>query len=141
MKTLSQTNQRFILLFATAFVGTLAGYLINQLPSIPSFKYKDQIVIGGVTFLTLVSSFFAYKAYKFSLEKDQNISDNIHLAVSSPFEHQRRSRILAQLKQEYILSHDGLTPAFLAGLEPIPTDWLEQRLIELGETWRQESYY
>lgn len=53
----------------------------------------------------------------------------------------RRQALLARLRQEYLLGHDGLTPAMLAGTEPIPSDWVERRLEELGEPWRQQAYW
>lgn len=38
--------------------------------------------------------------------------------------------LLAQLRNEYILSHDGISPAMMAGTEPIPQEWLDRRLSE-----------
>lgn len=52
----------------------------------------------------------------------------------------RRSILLAKLRQKYILSHDGLTSGMLAGLDPLPKDWVEAHLKAMGETWRQERY-
>ncbi len=51
-------------------------------------------------------------------------------------ENARRDTLLARLRQEYILSHDGITPAMAAGLENPPIEWTNQRLQQLGETWR-----
>jgi hypothetical protein len=56
-------------------------------------------------------------------------------------EQQRRRLILAQLRQLYILSHDGLSAEILSGVAPLPKDWVEQKLKERGETWRQDQYY
>ncbi len=50
-------------------------------------------------------------------------------------EQDRRDRILQLLRQEYILSHDNISPAMMAGLEMPPADWLNRRLHELGEGW------
>lgn len=52
----------------------------------------------------------------------------------------RRKRILALLHREYILSHDNLSPGMLAGTEPLPKEWVESRLRQLAETWRQGEY-
>jgi predicted nucleotide-binding protein len=45
-----------------------------------------------------------------------------------------RGQRMAQLRQEYILSHDNLSSSMLAGTEPLPSDWLRRRLRELGLT-------
>lgn len=54
-------------------------------------------------------------------------------------EFQRRSRLLAQLRQLYVLSHDGLSSEMLAGVDPLPKPWVEKQLAKMGETWRQMS--
>jgi predicted nucleotide-binding protein len=45
-----------------------------------------------------------------------------------------RATLMGRLRQEYILSHDELTPALLAGTEPLPIEWVEQRLRELRQS-------
>lgn len=52
----------------------------------------------------------------------------------------RRHHVLAQLRQLYIVSHDGLSAEILAGTAPLPKDWTEQKLKELGEMWSLDSY-
>lgn len=47
----------------------------------------------------------------------------------------RRRQLLKTLSREYILSHDNLSPALLAGTEWPPLDWMNKRLKELGENW------
>jgi hypothetical protein len=39
------------------------------------------------------------------------------------------------LGREYILSHDQLSPALIAGIEEPPANWINQRLAQLGEKW------
>lgn len=51
-------------------------------------------------------------------------------------EYHRRALLLGKLSQEYILSHDGISPALAAGTEPVPADWMNQRLEQMGEAWR-----
>jgi|GEM_PF-6923130 thiol:disulfide interchange protein len=51
---------------------------------------------------------------------------------------QRRYRILKALRQEYILSHDNISPQMMAGIEMPPKEWINKRLQELGESWRYE---
>lgn len=51
---------------------------------------------------------------------------------------QRRTELLSKLRNYYILSHDGISPSMIAGLEDTPVDWTNQELAKLGETWRVE---
>jgi hypothetical protein len=55
-------------------------------------------------------------------------------------EGQRRAGVLASLHREWVLSHDGITSAMLAGTEPLPKAWVEGRLKQLGESWQQPEY-
>jgi hypothetical protein len=48
----------------------------------------------------------------------------------------RRNILIGKLYQEYILSNDGLSPALLAGTEPVSADWMNKRLAQMGESWR-----
>jgi hypothetical protein len=48
----------------------------------------------------------------------------------------RRARLLETLRREYILDHDNLSSALLAGTEQPPAAWVNQRLKQLGETWK-----
>lgn len=47
----------------------------------------------------------------------------------------RRRNVLALLRNEYILSHNKLSPALLSGAEQPPTEWINARLKELNEKW------
>jgi hypothetical protein len=47
--------------------------------------------------------------------------------------------LYGKLRQEYILSHDGISPALIAGTESIPEDWINKRLAELGHFWRVKN--
>lgn len=64
-------------------------------------------------------------------EKEQAISQA---------EYKRRRRLLAMLRQHYLLSHDGVSPEMMSGLEPMPTVWVDRQLESMGETWRQDIY-
>jgi len=48
---------------------------------------------------------------------------------------ERRKRILALLRNEYVLSHSSVSAGILSGEEPPPADWTNQRLKDLGESW------
>jgi hypothetical protein len=52
-----------------------------------------------------------------------------------PTEAGRRKSVLALLRNEYILSHDKVSPGLIAGIEPLPSEWVNSRLRELGEKW------
>ena len=52
---------------------------------------------------------------------------------------QHRDAVLAKLRSLYILSHDGITPAMMAGLENPPAEWTNIELAKMGEAWRVAS--
>ena len=56
-------------------------------------------------------------------------------------EESRRSRLLAQLRRQYILSHDGIKPEIIAGTAPLPRDWVLQQLRKRGESWEPDEHY
>jgi hypothetical protein len=47
----------------------------------------------------------------------------------------RRKSVLTALRNEYILTHDNLSPALIAGTDQPPADWINSRLKQLGEKW------
>jgi hypothetical protein len=57
------------------------------------------------------------------------------LSGSDDPEVKRRRAILLALRNEYILSHEVVSTAMMAGLEWPPADWTNDRLRQLGETW------
>jgi hypothetical protein len=44
--------------------------------------------------------------------------------------------VVEKLRQEYIHSHEDLAPALIARTEPVPDDWMNNRLAELGVPFR-----
>ena len=54
-------------------------------------------------------------------------------------EMQRRRGIEIALRSEYILHHENVPPGLLAGTEFPPSDWVNKRLVELGEKWKVED--
>ena len=62
-------------------------------------------------------------------------------AEAEKAEQLRRRQLLAQLRQQYLLSHDGITPELASGLAPLPKEWIEEQLQKLGESWRQNEYF
>jgi|ERR1043165_944063 hypothetical protein len=63
--------------------------------------------------------------------------------VSTPSEKEvvRRQKILAALRNEYVLSHDNVSTAVMSGVQSPPADWVNGRLKELGEKWRIGDQY
>lgn len=59
-----------------------------------------------------------------------------HSVVPKQDEVTRRTALLEHLRQEYILSHDNISPALMAGTEQPPSEWINKRLNEMGEKWR-----
>jgi hypothetical protein len=50
-------------------------------------------------------------------------------------EMKRREDIVTMLRGQYILQHDNVSPGVLEGTEPLPADWLNRKVHELGEKW------
>ncbi len=55
-------------------------------------------------------------------------------------EQQHRSTLLKRLKGEYIMAHPNVSDRIIIGTEPLPKEWVEKRLGEMGEIWRQDIY-
>lgn len=51
----------------------------------------------------------------------------------------RRSDVLRGICTEYLQRFPQDAPFINAGLEQVPTDWLNQRLVEMGERWRVDG--
>lgn len=52
----------------------------------------------------------------------------------------RQEKILTKLHTEYLLTHKDVPPMIQAKTEPLPNDWVERRLTEMGEGWRWTHY-
>jgi hypothetical protein len=48
----------------------------------------------------------------------------------------RERDVIRRLHAEYIESHPDVSAALIAGLAPLPAEWVEKRLQEMGETFR-----
>lgn len=62
-------------------------------------------------------------------------------AATEKAEQLRRRQLLSRLRQQYLLSHDGITPELASGMAPLPKQWVEEQLHKLGESWRQDEYF
>lgn len=54
---------------------------------------------------------------------------------SNHVEYNRRIKLLIEIRKEYILQFPSDEPYILAGVDPIPIDWINQRLAEMCESW------
>jgi len=52
----------------------------------------------------------------------------------------RQHRVLTKLHAEYLLTEKDVPPRIQAKTEPLPNDWVERRLTEMGEGWRWTHY-
>lgn len=66
-----------------------------------------------------------------------------HSDLSTPGQNEivRRQKILAALRNEYVLSHDNVSPAVMSGIQSPPAEWVNQRLKALGEKWTIGEQY
>jgi len=51
----------------------------------------------------------------------------------------RRAELLRKITSKYMLDHDGISSAMMAGLELAPANYLNDSLKKLGEKWRVHS--
>jgi len=136
MAKLSKPQQQPLLLFTGTVLGLFVGYLINQLPNIPDFPNKAQIVIGSVTLLTLISFFVAWKLARLDGEG----------SVDKPLksvDQQSRKKLLERLRKTWIsgvleksLYHEARVELVLKDQmqETLPPGTrVIQKLNELGE--------
>lgn len=54
-------------------------------------------------------------------------------------EYDRRLKLLVQFRNEYRARFPEEVPYIDAGVDLVPTDWINQRLLECGESWRVEA--
>lgn len=53
-------------------------------------------------------------------------------------EYERRLRVLTQVREEYMKAFPDDVKFIQAGIDPVPLNWVNKRLEELGEAWRVE---
>jgi hypothetical protein len=134
-----------ILLLALAGLGYL---MPDQVKRIESSKALRRIV---------ASVFFVFAALTIVLnEVDRIDKDNKQQEVSGTLrevsstegeilkdiledkdmpEVERRKHVLRILRDEYVRSHSNISAGILSGDEPLPADWTNHRLRELGQSW------
>ena len=90
------------------------------------------IPLGALLLFVYFGSLFA--AHR--LYEQQAHLASLQFQQQNEQERGRRETIYARLREEYMLSHDVLSPALIADLEAIPPEWINKRLEKLGEKWR-----
>jgi len=85
------------------------------------------VFLGG--FASLAYNWYSAAATEETAALDKAAAQDAQLKA-------RRAAYLQRLTNEYVASHDGITPAMMAGNELPPKDWLDQRLKELGQDWQ-----
>ena len=122
----------FVLGGAGVIVSGLAWALELPLPSVVA------LIAGGLFIVVGAVGWHRSRSSRPTAQATANV-------VESAQEAARRRRLVDRLHgdywREYILSHDGITPRQIAGLEPAPLSWLNRRLRQLGETWPADEYY
>jgi hypothetical protein len=101
----------------------------------PALQYWFSGLALGA-FITLVAgvSTLGFAWYRAALDNETaSIEKQTRVGTE---EIKRRARIVDALRAEYIASHDGLSAGLLAGTELPPSEWLNSRLGQLGETWK-----
>jgi hypothetical protein len=73
-----------------------------------------------------------------ALATEAPASQRFHLDYAA--EMAREQEIIRRLHAEYVNSRAEISPALVAGLEPLPPAWVEKRLQEMGETFRWNRY-
>ncbi len=97
---MSKSTQKFILMFVAGAIGTLLGYLVNQLPGIPDelkqqYPWWDKAVIGTVAMLTVGAFAVAWRLLR--LDGDEALKEPAAKQVE-----QSRSRLLRRLRETWI---------------------------------------
>ena len=69
------------------------------------------------------------------LKSVTNIQDALKPRTANMTEAERREHLASSLRDEYILSHNPIDPAILAGKAMPPPDWMNDRLNQMGEKW------
>jgi len=99
------------------------GKVALLLEGVPEENTPELLVRAGVN----PSQVFLVKQ---PLEKQQSHQDQQH-----------HNTLLRKLKTEYIMSHPNVSKNIIIGTEPLPKEWVERRLEEMGEAWRQDIYF
>jgi hypothetical protein len=114
-------------IFAIARLGKLGATAVQKL--------ARSTEVAALVFLLLLVVDLPFVVHSMWLEEhDAKVGAEALLqsnAVSA--ERGRCAALLSKVRQEYILSHDGITPKMAAGLESPPSDWTNERLRQLGE--------
>jgi hypothetical protein len=131
----------------------LAG-LAYLMPGLTKRIEESKPLRLGLAVLFILFAFFAIVVNSINREAEEHKSENqdarlgavqftndqILKAVLNPSsdlsETARRRRIEEVLRNKYILAHKDISPEILAGTAFPPTDWMNQELENIHETWK-----
>ena len=82
----------------------------------------------------VASAGLGYSWYLKAVEAEKADADRIKAAAAA--QTATRAMVFQQLREEYIRSNDGLSPALLAGREHPPEEWFNVNLEAIGANWR-----
>ena len=83
-------------------------------------------IYQAVMSLNISKSFSPSNASKEAISEEEELS---------------RAAIITKLRKLYVLSHDNISPGIMAGTEPLPEEWVNEQLEQMGETWRPDIYF
>ncbi len=136
---LNGLNRLTFVAMVAAFGAMLIFYIFSRFekasdPVIKLLGYGILIVAAlGFIFVIVTSAWLSLTCTPRVLAYLYGVSE---VCYGSPPRSDSQDALLRKFYQEYILSHDGLSPALLAGTEPVPADWMNKRLEQIGEAWR-----
>jgi hypothetical protein len=136
---LNGLNRLTFVAMVAAFGAMLIFYIFSRFekasdPVIKLLVYGILIVAAlGFIFVIVTSAWLSLTCTPLVLAYLYGVSE---VCYGAPPRSDSRDALLRKFYQEYIISQDGLSPALLAGTEPVPADWMNKRLEQIGEAWR-----
>lgn len=75
-----------------------------------------------------------------ALEREAAANERVSTVVQPSDEQQRRAEVVAALQRQWLLSHDGITPAEMAGFRSVRmTEWINTELRSRHEGWQLDQ--
>ena len=113
----------------------LAGYEYWASTHLPRLHDRDKSLQENYTTSDATTAVVKRAEHESAPKKSRGSNPGQSLENAHTTEATRRQNVLVTLRNEYILSHDNLSPALIAGTEQPPPDWVNSRLRQLGEKW------
>jgi len=113
-------NPLYLFIFG-ATATSLIGYLINQLPTIPDFPYKNESIIAAVIIVTLL---IAWGTYQQAQQQPENAPEQIYLNLRPQLLKEEETKVKQRLKDS--LLEDSLHLSLIIELDK------QEQLKEVG---------